>query len=335
MKFEESTVLELGARGKHAGAPFSLVGRTVVRSKSGGLWNEWTVKFDDGRIAFLAEARGMFTLLFERPFAPSRDSLVVGEPLDTGFLVAERGQAQRIANWGDPLPAPKSYTYADLSSRSGETATIDWGEDEPHVFVGKRVELAQMGLRPRAERPRFIPVKSTPAPKGFEPCLAVGDEGTLGGVKWRVLGLVQRSIRIEGTRYTWEEYLLHDPAAGFRWLVVSDGHWNFVEIVELGRVTVIDDDTISFEGEKYRFYSGGKARVEWATGEMPWDVVIGDETEVADYVKVPCVISGEFADDEITWSRGTYTPPETVAKSFGKRVLPKPEGRAPNQPKRR
>jgi len=335
VKYEESTVLELGARGKHGGAAFELVGRTVVRSKSGGLWNEWMVRFDDGRIAFLAEARGTFTLLFERPFAPARDALVVGEPLDTGFLVAERGQAQRIAHWGEEIPAPKSYVYADLSSRSGETATIDWGENEPHVFVGKRVALSAIGLSPRAERPRFVPVKATPPPRGFEPCLAVGDEGTLDGVRWRVLGLVQRSIRIEGTRYTWEEYLLHDPAAGFRWLVVSDGHWNLVDIVELGLVTVVDDDNVIFGGEKYRFYSGGKARVEWATGEMPWDVVIGDETEVADYVKAPYVVSGEFSSDEITWSRGVYTAPETIAKSFRKRVLPKPRGRAPNQPKRR
>ena len=47
--YDASTVLELGARGKHRNAPFVLAGRTCVRSDGGGLWNEWTLAFDDGR----------------------------------------------------------------------------------------------------------------------------------------------------------------------------------------------------------------------------------------------------------------------------------------------
>jgi hypothetical protein len=335
-RYEEATVLELGARGKHGGAPFELVGRTCVRSDAGGLWNEWTVRFDDGRVAFLAEARGQFTLLFERPVAPPRAALVVGAPLDTGFVVAERGAATRVATWGEPLATPRTYPYADLSSRDGETATIDYGEREPHVFVGRRAALADLGLRPRAARPRFLPVRETPPPRGLVPVLDPGDEGTLGGVRWRVLGVVSRSIRIEGQRYTWEEYLLHETESGFRWLVVSDGHWNLVDGVEPGRVTtnrVDEREHATYEGERYRLYSGGRAKVEWARGELPWDVTIGDTSDVKDFVKAPHVLSWESTGDEIVWSRGTYTPPETVAKSFGKRVLPKPEGRAPNQPR--
>jgi hypothetical protein len=45
------------------------------------------------------------------------------------------------------------------------------------------------------------------------------------------------------------------------------------------------------------------------------------------------MLSRESTADEVTWSRGTYTPPGVVARAFGKRLLPKPVGRAPNQPK--
>jgi hypothetical protein len=231
--------------------------------------------------------------------------------------------------------APRTYRYADLSSADGETATIDYGANEPDVFVGRRMKLEDLGLHPRAERPRFLPAPSTPRPKGLELWLDVGDEGELARARFRVIGIVHRSIRIEGERYTWEEYVLHEPAEGLRWLVVADGHWNLVESVDVGRVgePAERDGNVKLGGETYRFMSSGKARVEWATGELPWDVAIGDVTNARDYVKAPYVLSCESTDDEITWSLGTYTPSDTVAKAFGKRLLPKPSGRAANQPK--
>lgn len=333
--YESSTVLELGARGKLRQAPFVLAGRTCVRSDGGGLWNEWTLVFDDGRQGFLAEALGTFTLFFERPMAPAFDALDVGSALKIGFVVVERGQAKRVARWGDVPEAPRTYRYADLSSASGETATIDYGEPgrEPDVFVGRRMKLAELGLRPRAERPSFLPAPGGPTPKGVELWLAVGDEGELGKARFRVIGIVHRSIKVEGERYTWEEYVLHAPAEGLRWLVVSDGHWNLVETIEAGQVEEIEEKSAKLAGETHRFLSSGKARVEWATGELPWEVAVGDVSEARDYVRAPHMLSRESTADELTWSLGTYTPPGAISRAFGKRVLPQPTGRAANEPR--
>ena len=341
--YEEHTVLELGARGKLRGAPFVLAGRTTVRSGGGGLWNEWTLTFDDGRQGFLSEALGAFTLFFERPIAPRYESIRPGQQLDTGFVVVERGEAKRVARWGDAPESPRIYRYTDLSSASGETATIDYGSGEralePDVFVGRRIRLAELGLKPRRAPAKFLAAPGGPPPKGVELWLAPGDEGDLdtanGRARFRVIGIIHRSIRVEGERYTWEEYVLSSATEGLRWLVVADGHWNLVESVEAGQVVESGSDpqTAKLRDETFRFMSAGKACVEWATGELPWEVEIGDVTDARDYLHTPNVLSRESTEDEITWSCGTYTPADTIARAFGKRVLPKPSGRAPNQPK--
>lgn len=349
--YEETTVLALGARGKTAGAAFTLAGRTCVKSAGGGLWNEWTLAFDDGRRAYLAEAMGGFTLFWERAIAPTWDALAVGGPLDTRFVVVERGEAKRVARWGDTPDAPRAYRYADLSSKDGEAATIDYG-GAPDVFVGRRVRLAELGLAPRPDAGgvRFVPVKESARPKGLETWLGVGDVGDLatadkaekadkgaksgrGKASFRVIGILQRSIRIEGERYTWEEYVLHSPVEGLRWLVVSDGHWNLVATIEAGEVDETEETKAVYRGETYRYSSSGTAKIEWATGELPWELGDVRTASVADYVRAPNVLSRESTKDEVTWSLGTYTPPDVVARAFGKRVLPKPSGRAPNQPK--
>lgn len=332
MNLDESTVLELGARGTLRGASFRLAGRIAVRSQGGGIWNEWVLAFDDGSKKFLAEARGVFTLFEDQAIAPGFDDIVVGDPLDTGFVVVERGKAERVAAYGDVPEAPRSYRYVDLSSRTGASATIDWSDGTPRSFVGRRVRLADLSLSPRAGRPRFVPAPEGPKPKHVELWLSIGDEGRLEGTTFRVIGVLARSIKSGGAKYTWEEYLLHDPAEGFRWLVVSDGHWSLVESIEPGLVTETKKNAV-YDGVTYRPFSSGRARVDWATGELPWKASVGDVTDVRDYVRAPFMLSREATEDEIVWSRSKYLPPDAVSRAFQKRALPKPKGRAPNQPR--
>ncbi|MDB4942117.1 MAG: hypothetical protein JWP97_1651 [Labilithrix sp.] len=338
---EQATVLSLGARGKLRGRPFTLAGRTHVTSAGGGAWNEWTLAFeDDERAATLAETAAGFLLFTERPIAPPWDALAVGAPLVSDLVVTERGEAKRVASWGDVPDAPRTYRYADLSAPSGVVATLDYGSRSgaPLVFVGDPVRLADLGLRPRREPRTFLPAPTVAAPPGLETWLEVGDEGELATgegtttARFRVIGIVQRSAVSEGDRYTWEEYVLHAPAEGLRWLVVSDGHWNLVRSVPTGAVASTDDGA-RFDGRTFEPWSEGEARLAWATGELPWTAAIGDVVTTRDYVHVPDVLSCEAGEDEITWSLGTYVPPADVARAFGRRVLPKPAGRAPNQPR--
>jgi hypothetical protein len=46
-----------------------------------------------------------------------------------------------------------------------------------------------------------------------------------------VIGFQERAVKPVGKDYPWQEYLLHHPTEGFRWLVDSEGHWSWVSPV--------------------------------------------------------------------------------------------------------
>jgi hypothetical protein len=162
----------------------------------------------------------------------------------------------------------------------------------------------------------------------LKPVLPLGAKGRLHGVEWTVIGALERSVTVEGVRYPWEEYLLHDPRRGFRWLVLSRGHWSFVEPINAGDVI-----GHSYEGEDYAHFQSGRARVDALLGEFYWAVAVGDETDADDYISPPHMLSSEQDGAEVNWSRGTYMPREEVAAAFGlTEPLPEPFGVAPNQP---
>jgi hypothetical protein len=324
--YDDATVLALGARGARAGAPFVLAGRTCVRGQAGALWNEWTLRFDDGRHAFLAEAGGRFTAYEEGALFPGWDALVPGATFDVGYVVVERGVATRVARWGEAAEAPATYRYVDLSFRSGASATVDFGESaRPQVFLGNHVSLEELGLTPHVPHPRLVPAPDVSRPRGVDVWLDVGDDGVLEGAPYRVLGMLSRT----DMKVRWDEYLLHDARTGFRWLVLAEGRWSLAEPVEAGRV-VESAAGATIGADSYEVLSEGTARVDWATGELPWQVAIGDSSMTKELVRVRDrgddeeVLAKEWTPDMVSWSHARPLTTEAIAVAFGKRALPKP-----------
>ena len=58
------------------------------------------------------------------------------------------------------------------------------------------------------------------------------------GVELEVIGAMTRSVTFDGVKYFWNEYLLYNPKVGFKWLVHSDNHWNFVDSVNIADLDV-------------------------------------------------------------------------------------------------
>jgi hypothetical protein len=173
------------------------------------------------------------------------------------------------------------------------------------------------------------------------PIIPIGAVGELNGVKYTLIGFMQRSVTFD-IKYFWEEYLLYNPQVGFRWLVRSDDHWNFVQSVPLGEV-LDSGRNVRFGGKTFKLFQDTPATVEYVAGEFYWKVTYGEKVRAADFIHPPLMLSREISMNaaqnpkapvtgEVNWSLGTYLRREEVEKAFGVSGLPKPDTVAPNQP---
>ena len=181
----------------------------------------------------------------------------------------------------------------------------------------------------------------------FQPLIPLGTVGEVPEGKMTVIGAMSRSVTIEGTQYFWSEYLLYNPQVGFRWLVHSDAHWNYVQAVPPGEVAETGRYA-SYRGKNYKIFQDAQAQVENVIGEFYWKVESGEKVRGVDYVAAPYMLSKEVstvyitdpndanktrrATGEINWSLGTYIPVPQVEKAFSVSGLPRPANIAPNQP---
>jgi uncharacterized Zn finger protein (UPF0148 family) len=167
--------------------------------------------------------------------------------------------------------------------------------------------------------------------------LSVGAEGTFDdGTKYKIIGAMARSVVIDEIKYFWHEYLLYNAAVGFRWLVHSDNHWNFVTPVNAADVTApnhIGSGAVAhYDGKAFKIFQDAAAVVEYVKGEFYWRVEQGETVRAVDFVAAPLMLSQEATADEINWSLGKYITNAEVEKAFSVPDLPIPWDVAPNQP---
>jgi hypothetical protein len=177
---------------------------------------------------------------------------------------------------------------------------------------------------------RVLEVLSKPP---LKPAFPLGSKARIDGVEWTLLGLMERSVTVEGVRYPWREYLLHEPKQGFRWLVEAKGHWSFVQPIGAGDVRDRIGGNKEYQDSGFKHFQSGRARVDHVLGEFYWEVARGDSTETHDYVAPPLMLSQERAEREINWSLGRYVPADEVWSAFrAKGRPPAAQGIAPHQP---
>jgi hypothetical protein len=166
-----------------------------------------------------------------------------------------------------------------------------------------------------------------------KPLIPLGQRGKLKGALWEVIGFMERS----DAGYAWDEYLLFNPARGFRWLTEANGHWNYVVMTKEKPTRFSDAASNSsvqaqYLGRTYGLFNSGSAKVTYVEGEFYWQVKVGDTAKVQDYVFAPEILSCETTPEEVTWSLGEYIEASEVKKSFDiKGPMPAQSGVAPNQ----
>lgn len=157
--------------------------------------------------------------------------------------------------------------------------------------------------------------------------LRLGQVGTLKGISWRVMGVVLKSTYVDGERYPWEEYLLHNPSAGFRWLAFSpESGWTFSQ--QLQRIPKSKgNNRVTLESRDYRFKEGYEAEVEEAWGSFNWEVRAGDKIRTEEYENTQgslgtrSLLVSEATDSEFSWSLCSPMPASAVAAAFGVKQL--------------
>jgi hypothetical protein len=164
--FSDHSPLALGARGKHGGRPFTLLGRVqMVYTTPGddidGRWSEWHALFDDGESAWLSEDNGAYVL--STAWAPAKglgvptdlgmdlrvsagESLVLGgQPWVVGSVVMARVQAAE----GELAFKPdfkNAFKLLELRNTRDEVLSVDTSEQPPRLYLGRAVALEALGL---------------------------------------------------------------------------------------------------------------------------------------------------------------------------------------------
>jgi hypothetical protein len=146
------------------------------------------------------------------------------------------------------------------------------------------------------------------------PLIPLGSRGKLRGVDYEVIGFQRRSIKVEGIRYDWHEYVLFNPYKPVRYLTEYNGHWNDISVCK--ELPVVQFASANYLGEIYKHFQTADANTNFVLGEFPWQVRVDEHATVTEYVKPPRVLSSEKTENEVTWSVGEYMYGADIWKSF-------------------
>jgi hypothetical protein len=164
-----------------------------------------------------------------------------------------------------------------------------------------------------------------------EPLIPLGSRGKWRGTDYDVIGFQKRVGNADGETFSWREYVLFNLKKGFRYFTEYNGHWN--DATPVSALPQQQGNRVQYLANSYAHFQTVTAHTGFVLGEFPWQVRVGDEVEVADYIAPPYVLSSEKTGSEVTWTLGEYVYGKDIWKAFGlPGVAPKPVGVFENQP---
>ncbi len=156
------------------------------------------------------------------------------------------------------------------------------------------------------------------AKQTIQPAIPLGTRGKLHGDDYDVIGFQVRSTDSDGVPDSWAEYLVFNPAKGFRYLTEYNGHWNDVKTIPAipERIQVGKKPGAKLMGRTYVLFDTELATTTYVLGEFPWRVHVGEKNGVKDFIAVPRILSCEITEHETVWSLGEYMTGAEVWQAF-------------------
>lgn len=148
-----TSAIQLGTEGRYKGTPFVVVGR-IIYEYDRGTWNEWHIRLGD-ESAWLSDALAEYAVSrrLETPSSiPPASKLRVGQSFTFGGATFTLARVTTANYRGVEGELPFEYwdktkvAFADLDSKDGRFATLDYSDPEPLLFVGEYQEFDQLQL---------------------------------------------------------------------------------------------------------------------------------------------------------------------------------------------
>lgn len=139
--------------------------------------------------------------------------------------------------------------------------------------------------------------------------LPLGSRGRLFDVEWEVIGWLAR----DAAGYAWQEYLLFNPYAGYRWLVETGAQWQF-GLMLTGRPQPLSADAFGWAGRQFvREDDPVIITTRRVLGEFYWRVRAGDTVTAESFACDGQSLSLEQSDGDVQWTHLVPVPPGWIA----------------------
>ena len=151
--------------------------------------------------------------------------------------------------------------------------------------------------------------------------IPLGTRGLLGGVEWEAIGWQSRSAgQGEGQSEdwaSWEEFLLFNPYAGYRWLVRDDGDWTFGRALE-SLPEIRSDEVVRWQNQTWEVEDDPAQMVTTrGVGEFYWRVKLGETVTGQTFWSGRRQLSLERNRDEVNWTALDPIDADDVGTAFG------------------
>ncbi|MBT8153187.1 DUF4178 domain-containing protein [Epibacterium ulvae] len=161
-----------------------------------------------------------------------------------------------------------------------------------------------------------VPRPKTPFP--------IGTAGTIQGVDYTVIGLLEQVEHWGGKTYGWLDHQLYSPTHGYAWLTLEEGHCTFTRryrrplwMSEHRVARANHRPTLRDKGEQFKYYETSTSEIRYAEGEFSWQPRKSDKTSTVSVLGETRMLSFSATGREREVEQTTYLSADEVKQGFG------------------